>query len=295
MPTEIGQPGPFLLPTSYTHRLREGVTTQIRYKVRTHDLQAWLNTYASSFEYQAEPIPGSPYSSVTISNSASIAPDAVIANIWGVSYTEINASAWANPNVKAQLKLATTDQANLWHDMVVRFLAGEQIYTVSTLVPGSPPPYDTPSVDVPLTSANLISYATAFGMDGAYMGQFIESLGKGTDEIIFSFPTLRRSIIRPANTDLSPVFSDVGTIFSTAGLLAYEPSIPANLSVDLPDGWWQRKSPAAEQQDDGRWHYQIEYWYVGTEYDPFIFDTPVTTQAQADALTARHAPTHIPP
>jgi len=81
MPSEIGQQGPFLLPTSYTHRLREGVTIQIRYKVRTHDLQDWLNTYASTFEYQAEPIANSPYSYVTISYPTSTAPDAVLADI----------------------------------------------------------------------------------------------------------------------------------------------------------------------------------------------------------------------
>ena len=148
MPTEIGIPGPtILLPTGYTHRLREGVT--IPRSLQGSDscpagLASTPTRVALNIRRSPSPIRRTAMVTVSLPQSTTVPEADPLADIWGVSYTEEVASAWANPNVKAQLKIPTTDQANLWHDMVVRYLNGEQIYTVSTVVtPGSPPPYDT--------------------------------------------------------------------------------------------------------------------------------------------------------
>jgi hypothetical protein len=277
MPTEIGTPGPsFLLPTSYTHRMREGVTIQIQYKVRTHILQDWINANASSFEYHAEPIANSPYSYVTISYPTTPDPAAVLADIWGVTYNEFTIDAWLNPTVKNEMAKATPDDQRTWKDMVTQYLGGATSYDLATSAPGpgDPAPPTTPTG---LSLASLAFYAGEFGMDEVVMNNFVTSLVSGTVDILVSFPTLHRHVVRPSNTNLSPVFTNVGNIYSTDGLLEFEPTIPANLTVDLPQGWWLRKTPTAEQQDDGRWHYSVEYWFAGTDPDFFIYTNPIGT------------------
>jgi hypothetical protein len=94
----------------------------------------------------------------------------------------------------------------------------------------------------------------------------VDDLSNGVTSQFVSTPALVRSSVRPAFTSLQPVFSYINSLCTTAGLLAYETTIPSNLAAALTGTlsayYWLMQAPTMEQQEDGRWRYQREYWGV---------------------------------
>ena len=107
------------------------------------------------------------------------------------------------------------------------------------------------------------------GYDG-----LIKSLIAGVEAFPVSTYVLRRTITLPSNTALAPAFDYSNKIFTTASLVGYETTIPTNLRSALPVGYWQKKTPTAAQQSDGRWVYRVEYWWA-SEFDEFLYETAI--------------------
>lgn len=115
---------------------------------------------------------------------------------------------------------------------------------------------------------------TPANFDPEVYDALLKSLISGVEAFVVSAYVLRRTITLPPNTALAPAFQYSNQIFTTASLVGYETTIPTNLRSALPSGYWQKKTPTAAQQSDGRWVYRVEYWWA-EEFDEFLYETAI--------------------
>ncbi len=217
-------------------------------------------------EIDAVGVENTPFHIVTAEISATTGPTDVLATVWSIAFNEINRSIWLHPTVMDEMAGATNDQKFLFRADVEAYYAGNRTYQ------------DTDGSDHEITLAQQRILAVAWGADGAVIDALFNSLGNGTDSYLVSLPVLRGRMILTEGTSLEPVFENVGAMFTNATLLSTETTLPDNIadaiSAEFTGGYWLRKAPTAEQQDDGRWVYGTEYWYAETATpDPLIYPT----------------------
>lgn len=200
---------------------------------------------SNGYAYEVDPIGESPHSIVTTLNvDEGSGPETILNDLWELDGNDMEKSIWELPKVRRELE-KTLD---VWERAQVRA-------NIEALVRGD-------SEDGATTPSNF---------DPAVYTGLISSLISGVEAFPISTYVLRRTLTLPALTTLAPGFANSNRIYTTAQLLAFETSIPANLGNTLPAGYWQKKTPTASQQSDGRWVYRVEYWWA-EEYDPFIYE-----------------------
>ena len=246
---------------------RDGTIVISRWKVISTALDAWRATLTAAgyVEIDSQAMEGTPFHIVSARTTFETGTSVILSDVWSVAYNELQRSIWVLPIIKTQLATATAEQAALFRADVESLLAGNRTYTDSSGAEGT------------LTFAEQKAVAVAFGADPDVIDALFRSLGDGVDHQTVSLPVLRRRTILTENTTLEPAFENVGSVFTTSSLLnTYEPTIPANIanavSTRFAGGYWLKKSPSADQQEDGRWLYGSEYWYIETATpDPLLF------------------------
>jgi hypothetical protein len=258
---------PLALKTSL-RQTRDGSVVERPYKVHTGYLDAFIATLRANgyTEIAAEPKEGTPFHVVTVAETQATSPSAVLADTWNLAYNEIQRTLWLKPEVKALFAGATRDQWALFKADLESYISGNRTYT------------DENGVEQPLTLTGLKAIAESWGADGADIDDLFDSFCEGSDSHVVSLPVIRRRTVLPSNTTFEPALNNVGSIYRTSSLLAAETTIPTNLSNSISahfsGGYWLRKAPTMDQQEDGRWLYTEEYWYVEKETpNPVIYPT----------------------
>lgn len=239
---------------------RGGFVTNPRTKLLNTSVAAFTATLrANGYAYEVEPITDTGYSVVTtIAVEPESTPETILNDLWELDGNDLEKDYWSAPAVVSWLgPLSLTQRANV-RAIVERYVreGGDE---------------DTFKDDV----------AVALGGDGepvltpeseATLDSIVNDLASGVQSFAVSAYVLRRNVTVPANTTLAPSFGNTNKIFTAAQLFAAEPTIPANLRLTLPAGVWQKKSPTAAQQPDGRWTYRVEYWWAES-YSEMIYET----------------------
>ena len=228
---------------------RGGRVSEPRTKMLNTSVAAFTATLRSNgYAYEVEPLGESPFSIVTTLAVQEDATDTtVLADLWELDGNDLEKSIWELPKVKEQMEAITdlTDRAAVRND-VEAIVRGEVEYSWSD--------------------------ASSFSRD-VYDG-LIKSLIAGVEAFPVSTYVLRRTITLPSNTALAPATDYANKILTTASLVGYETTIPTNQNSALPVGYWQKKTPTAAQQSDGRWVYRVEYWWA-SEFDEFLYETAI--------------------
>lgn len=225
---------------------RNGLLSEPRTKLLNSAVASYTAALrANGYAYEVEPIGESPHSIVTTLNvDEGSGPETILNDLWELDGNDMEKSIWELPKIRRELE-KTLD---VWERAQVRA-------NIEALVRGD-------SEDGATTPSNF---------DPAVYTGLISSLISGVEAFPISTYVLRRTLTLPALTTLAPGFANSNRIYTTAQLLAFETSIPTNLGNTLPTGYWQKKTPTASQQSDGRWVYRVEYWWA-EEYDPFIYE-----------------------
>ena len=249
MPTHVGTYDLITLQPRERWTPRGGRVTEPRTKMLNTSVATFTATLRSNgYAYEVEPLGESPFSIVTTLAVQEDATDTtVLADLWELDGNDLEKSIWELPKVKQQMEAITdlTDRATVRND-IEGIVRGEVEYSWSD--------------------------ASSFSRD-VYDG-LIKSLIAGVEAFPVSTYVLRRTITLPSNTALAPAFQYSNQIFTTASLVGYETTIPSNLRSALPVGYWQKKTPTAAQQSDGRWVYRVEYWWAA-EFDEFLYETAI--------------------
>lgn len=239
---------------------RGGFITNPRTKILNTSVASFTASLrANGYAYEVEPLGESPYSIVT---TLAVEPDAtadtILNDLWELDGNDLEKDYWSAPTVEAWLAaLDLTQRANV-RAIVERYVreGGDQS-------------------DFENEVAGALAGGAGTGLnpsDKAILDLIVSDLAAGTQSYAIAAYVLRRSVTVPAGTTLAPSFGNANKIFTSAQLVATETTIPLNLRVALPDGYWQKKTPTASQQPDGRWVYRVEYWWA-EEYSTMLYET----------------------
>lgn len=239
---------------------RGGFITNPRTKLLNTSVASFTASLrANGYAYEVEPLGESPYSIVT---TLAVEPDAtadtILNDLWELDGNDLEKDYWSAPAVEGWLAaLDLTQRANV-RAIVERYVreGGDQS-------------------DFENEVAGALAGGAGTGLnpsDKAILDLIVSDLAAGTQSYAIAAYVLRRSVTVPAGTTLAPSFGNANKIFTSAQLVATETTIPLNLRVALPDGYWQKKTPTASQQPDGRWVYRVEYWWA-EEYSTMLYET----------------------
>lgn len=239
---------------------RGGFVTNPRTKLLNTSVASFTASLrANGYAYEVEPLGESPYSIVT---TLAVEPDAtadtILNDLWELDGNDLEKDYWSAPAVEGWLgALDLTQRANV-RAIVERYVreGGDQS-------------------DFENEVAGALAGGAGTGLnpsDKAILDLIVSDLAAGTQSYAIAAYVLRRSVTVPAGTTLAPSFGNANKIFTSAQLVATETTIPLNLRVALPDGYWQKKTPTASQQPDGRWVYRVEYWWA-EEYSTMLYET----------------------
>jgi hypothetical protein len=268
---------------------REGRQVAHSKRVPKSDLASWENALqASGLAYSVDPEGTSPDAMLHWS-----APVVTVVDNWSVRFNEVQQSLWLNDEVAEQMAKLTdpAGKANFKAD-IEAILRGERTWTD-----------DTGTIH-PLDLATIFATVSAFGIETAIFDDLVKDLAAGVEAELISVPVLQLSRIFPAfargivpnqpllpdailygpttvvppptTRPLAPLFTNADRIYSTVTLLTEEPTIPAELQVEMAAltidaqlragttaaGYWLKKAPEGDQLADGRWHYRLEYWFA---------------------------------
>jgi hypothetical protein len=240
---------------------RGGFITNPRTKLLNTSVASFTASLrANGYAYEVEPLGESPYSIVT---TLAVEPDAtadtILNDLWELDGNDLEKDYWSAPKIKNDWLggIDLTQQAAV-RALVERWVreGGDQTEfenSVEVIIGGGPVQSISPE-------------------NKAILDLVVSDLAAGTQSYAIAAYVLRRSVTVPAGTTLAPSFGNANKIFTSAQLVATETTIPLNLRSALPDGYWQKKTPTASQQPDGRWVYRVEYWWA-EEYSTMLYET----------------------
>ena len=239
---------------------RGGFITNPRTKLRNTSVASFTASLrANGYAYEVEPLGESPYSIVTtLAVEPEATADTILNDLWELDGNDLEKDYWSAPAVEGWLAaLDLTQRANV-RAIVERYVreGGDQS-------------------DFENEVAGALAGGAGTGLnpsDKAILDLIVSDLAAGTQSYAIAAYVLRRTVTVPAGTTLAPSFGNANKIFTSAQLVATETTIPLNLRASLPDGYWQKKTPTASQQPDGRWVYRVEYWWA-EEYSTMLYET----------------------
>lgn len=268
---------------------REGRQVQHSKRVPKTELASWENALqAAGLAYSVDPEGTSPDALLHWA-----APVATVVDNWSVRFNEIQQSLWLNDEVAVEMAKLTdpAGKANFKAD-IEAILRGERTWT------------DDAGIIHPLDLETIFATVSAFGIETAIFDDLVKDIAAGVEAELTSVPVLQLSRIFPAfargtvpnqplltdailygpaavvppptTRPLEPLFTNVNHLYTTVGLLTEEPTIPAELQVEMAAltvdaqlragttaaGYWLKKAPEGDQLADGRWHYRLEYWFA---------------------------------
>ena len=239
---------------------RGGFITNPRTKLLNASVASFTASLrANGYAYEVEPLGESPYSIVTtIAVEPDATADTILNDLWELDGNDLEKDYWSAPAVDAWF-----GEMDLIQKAAVRALVERWVREG-----GDPEDF-----------RNEVAVAFAGGpssglsaQDEAILDLIVSDLAAGTQSYAIAAYVLRRTVTVTAGTTLAPSFGNANKIFTSLQLVATETTIPLNLRASLPDGYWQKKTPTATQQPDGRWTYRVEYWWA-EEYSTMLYET----------------------
>lgn len=239
---------------------RGGFITNPRTKLLNGSVASFTASLrANGYAYEVEPLGESPYSIVTtIAVEPDATADTILNDLWELDGNDLEKDYWNAPKVLEFLSVGNSLQKADVKRIVETFVReGGDI--------------DDMTRDV-ARALTVGARDTLTAEEDAVLNLIVADLVAGTQSFAVAAYVLRRTVTVPAGTTLAPSFGNANKIFTSAQLVATETTIPLNLRASLPDGYWQKKTPTASQQPDGRWVYRVEYWWA-EEYSTMLYET----------------------
>lgn len=252
------------LTPAVTWTPRGGRIEEARVQILHTDLAAYESSARTAgYEYRYEPVGNSPVGVFSYKRPQETQADEDLSDTWAVRFIEEQRDIWLDDEVATQLA-RITDETNraIFKADIEAMVAGNRTRQPDEVESAAG------AASVALTFDTIVARA-GFTGDSAFetlARRLVADLGSGATSQFVSTPALVRTSVRPAGTSLQPVFAYVNNLVTTANLIAYETTIPTNLvsalNASLSAYYWLMKAPTMEQQEDGRWRYQREYWGV---------------------------------
>lgn len=266
MITHFGNYDLIELPTPQSYNPATGITTQRRFKVLKTSAPAFTASLtANGYAWEYSPDDGSPYSIVTTLSSPELT------TTWTLDGNDLEQPIWMIPKVKAMfarmpdLKKRAKIRADI-EGLVRGEFTNDPLKTVESIKA------DVTDAIAGTTTGTDVVEEIDIGQTDDIVDGLIGALIKGVEAWPVASFVLRKTMVLPPTTNVSPGFANCNAVFSVAAMSREEPLIPMNIKEELfqRGGYWQKKTPQAAQAADGRWTYTVEYWWA-QEVDRFLY------------------------
>jgi len=194
-------------------------------------------------------------------------PDLPLADTWALAGNDLEQSIWDHPRIHAQwARLRTAmypfsdsvaTQIQTLRRCIEEYVKGERTVTVNNAV-------------LPIDLTIIETLVTLLGMDPSVFRALIEAMSLGAEAFSTSQWVLRHTLIISSRSSIRPSLFNVGRVFTTNHLRSVE-RIPPTIMFDLPDGWWLKRTPTAEQPAADKFTITQEWWHADT-YDGFLYE-----------------------
>ncbi len=252
------------LPTPQTYSPATGITQQRRFRMLKTSVPSFTATLAAQgYAWEVSPDEASPFAVVTTIASPELT------TTWMLDGNDLEKTIWQFPVVRALFSRIPDlkNRAMMRHD-IEAIVRGE--YTADTRKTVTELKAVLAAISTDPVAPGLPSVE---GKTDEIFDEIIKALVEGTEAFALATFVLRKTMVLPPLTNVSPGFDNCNKLFTLAALVRAEPLIPLNLSGQLNTlaGYWQKKTPQASQAADGRWTYTVEYWHAD-DFNRFLYE-----------------------
>lgn len=186
--------------------------------------------------------------------TAPVDPDSLVTIQWSLPPDRLSRSLWELPVVQASLANVEAEHRATFRKVVKDFLDGTYSGTATTplgLIA------EVPGVVNPQVLVALIGDLAA-GVEAYQVDTYV----------------LSKRVVFPNGASTRPAYTNTNRMFTTATLLADEPTIPAVIRENLPTGYWLKGAPSVTQADATRWELE-QQWQFAEDYSRLIYGAPL--------------------
>lgn len=242
-----------------------GKTILRRYRGRRADVNALAITLrAQGSKYEIEPAEATGYQVIRVSDPSPSdeSVDTPISDQWCLVGNDIEQDAWMHPDVKALFTSLSADKMAKWRGWARAWAEGQTTVTIPTVNDA----HETVSADFLLDINWLGERLIDFGFPTpaanaeiwTRLNLLLRDLADGVQSVSVSHYVLRRVVrLKPGST-VRATRDRVGAILTTSELTSLE-GVPSTVKFDLPDTFWQKRTPTVEPEATHRVLTQ-EYW-----------------------------------
>ena len=281
-PIHKGSNPPFPFPDAYQYSAKTGQRTESSRTVLATQVGAFLQQLRDSgWDYEARARIGTPYYHVEWVPRDDAAE---IVTTWELAGNEAEKSIWELPKVKAEfikLSSATSSSEPFFQQQAFLQRVVNGKVTGEAAVPawkkdaaGNVDMVPIATTDEFRDAIHFVSLQVSTNqnyLSTAVFEGLAASLSRGVEAFPVSHYVIRRTRQLSANSTIQIAVATANWIFTRDQFIELEkPSFA--LLASLPVGYYQRKTPTMQQQRDGTWLVNEEWWHA-TDFDHFIYDS----------------------
>lgn len=208
--------------------------------------------------------------------------DSQIVTVWGMPSSKLAKSIWELPKVKAEFDIAVAygtvngvtgpERAARIRADLLALARGEDVsYQIEDGVENGK---EATPRSIKVTLDGVLALVGEIGMNRTVIGELFVDLSRDVQSYIVDAFTLRKRSVAPNGANLGPSYANTNRAFTTASLLAAEPSIPTTIRTGMPDGYWMKSAPVVDQTDATRFEV-VQEWVHADDYSRFLYGAPL--------------------
>jgi hypothetical protein len=285
--TNIGQFPTPTAPLGFNPVIRatvqRGIEVESIERVRNEDAFNRVVALAGfGFESESTPEEGTPFSLIRFflpggGNDAGVTSP--LAVTWGLQGNDLEQGMWEHPRIKVETAKFATLGTAAGNELLKRLKTSIEAFvqgqtTVASVLLNVDPLAQDDGETTPITYDKIGAYIDLLRVRGvplieAEWAGFIESRLRGVEAFLTPQYVLTRQQTWASAAIAQVSLANVNRILTTSQLITLE-GVPGNLIFSVPTGFWLKKTPQVQQQDDGVWVATNEWWWA-EDYDGFVY------------------------
>ena len=204
---------------------------------------------------------------------------APLAVTWGLLGNDLEQGMWEHPRIKVETAKFNALGFDTGNELLKRvktsieaFVQGQT--TVASVLLNVDPAALDDGETTPISFEKIGTYlgqisALGIGLVANEWSEFIRSRLRGVEAFLTPQYVLKRQQTWASAAITQVSLANVNRILTTDQVINLE-GVPGKLIFSVPPGFWLKKTPQVQQQDDGVWVATNEWWWA-EDYDGFVY------------------------
>jgi hypothetical protein len=204
---------------------------------------------------------------------------APLAVTWGLNGNDLEQGMWEHPRIKVETAKFSALGTAAGNELLKRLKTSIEAFvqgqtTVASVLLNVDPAALDDGETTPISFEKIGAYIDLLRVRGvplieAEWAGFIESRLRGVEAFLTPQYVLTRQQTWASAAIAQVSLANVNRILTTDQVINLE-GVPGRLIFSVPPGFWLKKTPQVQQQDDGVWVATNEWWWA-EDYDGFVY------------------------